>query len=344
MNNNSNDNNNNNFNDNWGSDSNSTPDNIIGTNQPNTDSFGQNNSWNSTQQSNNGFNTTNQNDFNSIWGTNQSSSNTTPNINSPYDNSYTQNNNFSGGFDSKTNYSNNNGFNPNQTYQNNLNGTANNNSYSETPVNFGYTPVNNNQINNNQIDNNQYNYGNQQANNTQAGYGITGEDINKSKATASLVMGIISCIFALAGIFLFWGSMVTACDVASGTTPETDSALFSIGAGIILATILPLVSLILGVIGIVLGAGYYKKSKLNGIYTNKSKATGGIVLNIISTILAAIPVFSCLSCLSCASAFNLDDSDKYTYGDDHNYSEDFDFDDFDDFDFDFDDSDSDDYL
>ena len=138
----------------------------------------------------------------------------------------------------------------------------------------------------------------------------------------------------LIGIVLFWGSMAAACDVASGTTPETDSALASIGAGIILAVILPLLSLVLGIVGIVIGAVYYKKSKLNGVCTNKGKATGGIVLSIIATLLSAIPVFSCLSCLSCASALNLDDSDKYTYGNDYSDSDDYDLDDYDDFEFD----------
>ena len=132
--------NNNNFDNNWSSMPNSNSDNTAGTNQQNTDSFGQNNNgWNSNQQSNNSFNTTNQNNFDNGWGTNQASSNTS----APYDNSYTQNTNSSGGFDSNVNYSNNTGFNPNQTYQNSLNGMADNNTYFETPMNFGYTPVEN---------------------------------------------------------------------------------------------------------------------------------------------------------------------------------------------------------
>ncbi|MEE1282325.1 MAG: hypothetical protein UHK60_08780 [Acutalibacteraceae bacterium] len=334
-------NNNNNFDNNWGSVPNNNSDNTTETNQQNTDNFGQNNNeWNLGQQNNNNFNTINQNNFDSGWGMNQTPSNTS----SHYDNSYTQNINPSGGFDSNVNYSNNTGFNPNQTYQNSLDGTSNNSNYSEPNMNFGYIPVDNSQINNNQIGNNQYNYGNQQVNNTQGVYENLGEDTIKSKATVSLVMGIISCLVAVVGIVLFWGSIAVACDVASGTTPETDSALFSIGAGVILSSILPLASLILGIIGIVIGAGYHKKSKLSGVYTNKGKATGGVVLSVIGSILSIIPVFTCLSCLSCATTLNLDDSDDYTYGDDYSYSEDFDDFDFDFDEYDLDDFDSDDYL
>lgn len=324
---NNNDNFNNSQNNNWGT----TPDNNPEPNQGNVNNFNQNQSWGSSQQNDNGFNS-NQNDFGNNQGINQqNSANTTPDLNQPYDGAYTPNSNLEGGFNPNTDYSNGNtGYNPNQTYNNNFNNIPNN-SYNTDPynsnMNSGYTPV----------DNNQYNYGNQQMNGTQNMYGNLGEDTGKSKAMTSLIIGIISSLISLVGIIMFWGSMASACDIATGSSSGTDSELVSIGAGIILSGFIPFVSLILGIIGIAVGASYHKKSKTTGVYTNKGKATGGIALSVIGVILSAFSVLACVSCMACGvcasgSEYSYDDYDDYSYYDDYDY---------DDYDYDFDD---DDYL
>lgn len=312
---NNNDNFNNNQNGGWGS----TPDNS--SFDPNQNSM---NNFNQTQDYNNwGSNQ----DYSSTdnWGVNQNSE---P-ADKPYDSAFTPNSseNLSDGFNPNNDYSNGDtGFNPNQTYSNNFYNAPNTNGYNN---NFGYQPVDN-----------QYNYDNPQMNTTQDMYGNNnmslGQDINKGKAIASLTLGIISCVLSFIGIACFWGAIGMACETSSTTT---DSTYFAIGTGVLLSVIIPFVALVLGIIGIISGAGYYKNSKKAGVYTNKGKATGGIIFNVIAVLLSAVSAISCATCVSCSACISGDFENSYS----SDYYDNYDYDDFDDYDYDYD-YDLDDFL
>jgi hypothetical protein len=175
--------------------------------------------------------------------------------------------------------------------------------------NNGYQPM----------DNNQYGYENQQYTNNPMSFG---PDAYKSKATTSIILGILSLLFILASVLIFLFSFISLGDSLSTG---------SINVPVIISGIMPVASLTLGIIGICIGASYHKKSKLAGNVSNKTSATIGIVISVISVILSSIVAISCSSCVACVSCFACTagglDSDKYS---DYEIDE---FDSFDDFNF-----------
>ena len=242
-----------------------------------------------------------QNDANS-FGQNQANNGWSDQPNNNWNNNgMNQDNNFN----SPMSPYNNAGFDPNQTYSNDFNNTQNNMNSDYSYGNNSYQPM----------DNNQYGYENQQYVNNPMSFG---PDAYKSKATSALVLGILSCVISLVGVIVFFGAIASSDD-------------FVAGFGVILSGLVPIISLILGIIGICVGASYHNKSKLTGNQSNKGKATAGIVISVISVILSAIATLSCTACVACAGcvgcvAGSLDEG----YYEDFNY-DDFTFEDFEDY-------------
>ena len=85
----------------------------------------------------------------------------------------------------------------------------------------------------------------------------------KGKAVASLVLGIISVVFAWFGYFA-------------------------------------IISIILSIIGIALGVSAKKDMEAAGVYTARGMATAGFVLSLIALVLSAVVFVSCTLCISCA--------------------------------------------
>ncbi len=308
-----------------------TPNSNLNTNQANTNQTNTNTS--PTQSNQDGWgalldNNTQQTQNQPASATNTSNNNSgfTSNYYSSNSTDFNPNTNYSGnntGFNPNTNYSGNNaGFNPNQTYNNNLN-TA-----SQTP----YSNTNSNNFANQSFDNQAFN-NNQNIYQNQAT--PLGEDKNKGKSVASLVFGISSCVLLVASVVLFW---VTFSLAASSIETSDDT---SYGVGLIIALAIPFLSLILGILGIVLGALYHKDANTANVHTNKGKATAGIVFSVISTALSLISAISCIACVSCSALVAEQLADSYPnnyYSDDdfYDYYDDDDYDD-DDYDYDYDD-------
>lgn len=223
---------------------------------------------------------------------------------------------------------------PSQPVGGNQSGFNQNQNYSSQPVNenqygsYSSQPVDGNQsgsFNSNDSQyNNGYNYGSSAPNNFNGNsnnyYGNqptnnNGSDPNSTKAVVSMVTGIISLALAVIGIIVFWGSMASACNAAADLRILSADTTAGIGMGIIISGILPVIALISGIIGIVLGVGYKKKAQQTGILTNQSKATMGVVMSIIGVILSALSIISCVSCLGCASCSAGQGPDYDLYGD-----------------------------
>ena len=229
----------------------------------------------------------NDNQFNNYYGGSGSNDNYgQPNFSSGQD--FDPNSqNYSGG-----NYSG--GFNPNQQYQDN--------SFNKDANSYGnYNGFNNGYGSG---------YNNGSYYNNQPSSGSFDNDPNQGKAVAALVMGIIGFSLAILGIIFFWGFSCSAIGAASraSTYLYDSSDLAGAGVGVIVSAVMTVISFIISIIGIVLGASYKKISGQMGIVndSNKSKNNVGFVFSIIGLIFSSLSILSCVTCVGCTSCFAKD--------------------------------------
>ncbi|MEE0060768.1 MAG: hypothetical protein UE295_08070 [Acutalibacteraceae bacterium] len=176
-------------------------------------------------------------------------------------------------FNPNTDYSGNQqSFNSNTDYSGNQQSFNPNTNYSGNQSDFAYNQNNNNYFSNQAFNNNPNMYPNQAIQ--------PDKDPNKAKAVSSLAIGITGFTIALINTIVLLISMLL---------------VFPLVLWIIFYPILLFIATVLGIIGIVFSATYFKKSRLINVYTNKGKATAGMVFSIIAI---AVSIMSTISCFA----------------------------------------------